>query len=295
VTEQDILQIRSGPLELELAPWLGGSIARFRYLAENEKINIFRDSGGIPQTVLDSASFPLVPFCNRIRDGRFTFRGREVTLAANMPGDPNPLHGQGWLGAWEVEEANDSTAELLFRHDGGEWPWRYEARQSFRLEPESLTIRLGCRNMSDEPMPCGLGQHPYFHCDAETLLDTGVTHAWTIDEDVLPVARVSASGRYDLAGHPVCGRGLDNGFGGWSGTARMRLPGAPFTLEMRSDDASFFQLYSPAAGGIFVAEPVTHANAALNEPEESWTELGLRVLEPGEEMVLTAAWSLIVD
>jgi aldose 1-epimerase len=37
-----------------------------------------------------------------------------------------------------------------------------------------------------------------------------------------------------------------------------------------------------------VAEPVSHANAALNEPEERWEELGLKVLEPGEEMSLNA-------
>ena len=51
-------------------------------------------------------------------------------------------------------------------------------------------------------------------------------------------------------------------------------------------EAHFFQLYSPADGGIFVAEPVTHANAALNAPEAQWPELGMRVLEPGEAMRL---------
>jgi aldose 1-epimerase len=62
---------------------------------------------------------------------------------------------------------------------------------------------------------------------------------------------------------------------------------------MHSADAKFFQLYSPASGGLYVAEPVSHANAALNEPEEKWDELGLRVLEPGEEMSLTTRWSVI--
>ena len=42
----------------------------------------------------------------------------------------------------------------------------------------------------------------------------------------------------------------------------------------------------PPSGGIFVAEPVTHANAALNAPEAEWPELGMRMLEPGEEMRL---------
>jgi aldose 1-epimerase len=56
---------------------------------------------------------------------------------------------------------------------------------------------------------------------------------------------------------------------------------------LSSPDADFFQVYSPASGGLFVAEPVTHANAALNEPEERWPELGLRVLGPGETISLT--------
>jgi aldose 1-epimerase len=56
---------------------------------------------------------------------------------------------------------------------------------------------------------------------------------------------------------------------------------------MSSNDARFFQLYSPKEGGLIVAEPVSHANAALNEPEDAWADLGLRVLEPGEEMSLT--------
>ena len=56
---------------------------------------------------------------------------------------------------------------------------------------------------------------------------------------------------------------------------------------MCSPEAHFFQLYSPSDGHLFVAEPVTHANAALNAPEEEWPELGMRVLQPREEMSLT--------
>jgi aldose 1-epimerase len=32
---------------------------------------------------------------------------------------------------------------------------------------------------------------------------------------------------------------------------------------------------------------VTHANAALNAPEDEWAGLGMRVLAPGERMSLT--------
>jgi aldose 1-epimerase len=238
------------------------------------------------ENVLDAASFPLVPYVNRIRDGRFDFRGREVRLAPNMPGDPSPLHGQGWLGAWQVEETSGSTAALSFHHSAGEWPWDYEARQEFSLDDGGLTLRITCTNTSAEPMPCGLGQHPYFPCGPEARLDTRVTDAWTIDDNVLPVEKVPAEGRYDLRDRLACGQGLDNGWGGWGGSARMTDPEWPYDLEMSSPDAKFFQLYSPASGGIFVAEPVSHANAALNAPEAEWPELGMRVLEPGESMSL---------
>jgi aldose 1-epimerase len=66
----------------------------------------------------------------------------------------------------------------------------------------------------------------------------------------------------------------------------MSDPSWPFEIELSSPQARFFQVYSPASGGIFVAEPVSHANAALNEPEVRWQELGMRVLEPDEEMQL---------
>ncbi|MDB5693645.1 MAG: aldose 1-epimerase [Alphaproteobacteria bacterium] len=287
MTGSRLLTLSSGPFELELVPPLGGSIARFDYRnARGEKIPCLRGVEGKETGILDQACFPLVPFCNRIRGGRFTFRGRDVALRPNLAGDPSPLHGQGWLSPWEVASAGAAAAELVFRHEPGEWPWAYEARQHFALDETGLTVILSCTNISGEPMPCGLGHHPYFPCTPETRLDTDVGCAWTIDEEVLPVAKVSAEGRYDLRDRPVCGQDLDNGFGDWSGHARIATPGLPFRILLSSPDARFFHLYSPLAGAVFAAEPASHANAALNEPEENWPELGLRVLAPGESMSL---------
>jgi aldose 1-epimerase len=203
-----------------------------------------------------------------------------------MAGDPSPLHGQGWLNPWQVEQSDGVSAVLTYRHEAGEWPWAYEARQEFALDESALSIRLTCRNTSNEPMPCGLGQHPYFPCGPETRIGTQVTDVWTIDEHVLPLERIAAEGRYDLSNRLVCGQGLDHGFGGWGGEARMTDPAWPYALRLSSPTAKFFQLYSPETGGIFVAEPVSHANAALNAPEEQWDELGMRVLDAGDAMAL---------
>jgi aldose 1-epimerase len=274
--------LRAGAMRLELNPSAGGSIAALEW----DGRPILRKAMSGSANVLDMAGFPLVPYVNRIRGGSFTFRGREVRIAPNMAGDPSPLHGQGWLNPWQVEEANETTAALRFQHAPGEWPWAYEARQEFALDERRLTLLLTCRNLSQEPMPCGLGQHPYFPCGPETRIDTGVTHVWTIDEHVLPVERIPARGRFDLRRRLVCGQDLDHGFDGWGGLVWMGDPDWPYDLLLSSASAGFLQLYSPKDGGIFVAEPVTHANAALNAPENQWAELGMRVLEPNQELWL---------
>ena len=282
----DLLTLSTDVVELQLSPSIGGAISRFEYVGLNGRMPILRKGHSPLENVLDAPSFPLVPYVNRIRGGSFTFRGRTVTIPANMAGDSSPLHGDGWLNAWDVERADQASASLVYRHRPSEWPWSYEARQEFELAAGVLDLRLTCRNLSDEPMPCGLGQHPYFPCSAKTRLSTQADHAWTIDEKVLPVDRVPAAGRYDLNDRLICGQGLDNGWGGWSGRALISDPEWPFEIELSSPQARFFQVYSPSAGGIFVAEPVSHANAALNAPETDWPALGMRVLEPGEAMEL---------
>src|SRR6059058_4388740 len=157
-----LVQVSAGSLSLSLNPSIGGSICGFDWTDKHRSARILRGCNRNGQNVLEASSFPLVPFVNRIKGGRFTFRGRTVRLQPNMAGDPSPLHGQGWLSAWTVEHASEAAAALSFRHDAGEWPWEYEARQEFALDDGGLSVMLSCRNLSAEAMPCGLGQHPYF-------------------------------------------------------------------------------------------------------------------------------------
>lgn len=273
-------------MRLTLSPLIGGAISAFEWTGERGPRAVLRKCHSPIEKVLDAACFPLVPYVNRIRDGCFSFRGRTIRIEPNMAGDPSPLHGQGWLNPWSVEHSDSKSASLVYHHEPGEWPWAYDATQEFTLDEGGFSVLLTCCNKASEPMPCGLGEHPYFDCGPKTRIDTLVDCAWTVDENVLPVQKVPATGRYDLEHRLVCGQDLDNGFGGWAGNARMSDPDWPYDLSLTSRSAKFFQLYSPLEGGIFVAEPVTHANAALNRPESEWSEWGMRVLQPGESMSL---------
>lgn len=289
------LALNSGLLEVQLLPPVGGCILRFDRVTDGHRQPLLRGAADTVTEVLDAACFPLVPYANRIRGGTFTCDGRTITLQPNMAGDPSPLHGQGWRSAWHVVEASEDHATLSFRHAAGEWPWDYEATQSVRLDPDGVSLELTCRNLSRERMPCGLGFHPYYPCTDATTLDTQVASAWTVDAQVLPVDNVPATGRYDLRQRRICGQGLDNGFDGWSGTAKITWPGEPASLRLSSADARRFQAYSPAQGGLFVAEPVQNANAALNAPQEQWPGLGLTWLEHGQSTSLHARFDVLVQ
>lgn len=276
----DEIALECAGYRLRLAPGIGGSIASLTH----NGTPILRGSDSLASP-LDAGCFPLVPYCNRIRNGQFVFRERRITIAQNMAGDPSPLHGDGWLHPWDIVEQSATHAVLAYDHSAGEWPWAYQARQSFQLSESGLEAEISCTNRSDEAMPCGLGFHPYFPCDAETMIETDVEQVWEVDEIVLPTVTAPATGHYSLAGTSACARGLDNGYGGWGGEMRL-IDGGHKTIRMTSPDAGFFQIYSPAEGGFLAAEPVSHANAALNEPESAWAALGLRVIEPGETMRL---------
>ena len=279
-------------LEAGLKPQVGGALTHFADLSGAAPVDLLRRATPGFDDALDSACFPLVPFCNRVRDGRFTFDGRQVRLQPNLPGQTHPLHGQGWRSPWTVAEAGKAFAELAYSHAPDDWPWAYEARLTVALRERGLDVTLACRNLADTAMPCGLGLHPYYPCDGATVLDTRAERVWTVDDEIMPVEPAPAEGRYGLEQRLVCGQGLDNGYDGWSGRADIRWPGRGRALRLTSE-APRFQLYSPPQGGLFVAEPVTNQNAALNRPQEQWTGLGLWILQPGESCRMQARFQVL--
>src|SRR5438874_2009814 len=97
--EETIVVLRAGTSEAALAPAVGGAVAWYRTDLGARRIDWLRPatveqivSGG-PEAM---ACFPLVPFSNRIRDGRFSFAGRAICLPRNVPGQAHVEHGHGW-------------------------------------------------------------------------------------------------------------------------------------------------------------------------------------------------------
>jgi aldose 1-epimerase len=261
-----LLSLRAGRLAVDLAPSAGGSIVRF--VADG--IDVLRPaSADTPSSGRsnDSSCYPLVPFSNRIANGRLAFGGEIHTLKPNWPGIRHPMHGDGWSAAWRVERSDAGSAELSYEHDGRTgWPFRYRARQTFRLADDALAIGMAIENLEAHAAPAGLGLHPFFVRDADTVLACRTKQVWLADEEVLPTRAVAVPPNWDFAmGSSVeAAAPLDNCFEGWDGRATITWPGRRLRLRLEASDLfRCLVIFVPPGKPFFCVEPVSHANGQV--------------------------------
>jgi aldose 1-epimerase len=277
----DLITLRAGDAAVELAPEAGGSVTRYWI----ERGPVTREwlrptpagalRAGHPEL---AAAFPLVPYSNRIRAGRFSFRGRSVVEPLNRPPERHAIHGHGWQARWQPTEVTAATARLEYRHPAGAWPWAYHATQRFILTPSELTVELGLSNQSTAPMPAGLGWHPYFPRTARVTIAADVRAMWLTDEERMPTERVAPPA-------PPFGRGRDNCFVGWSRRVTIDWPELGARLLMRAEPPlDYLVVFTPARRPFFCVEPVSHVTDAFNLAEAGRSDSGILVLEPGETL-----------
>ncbi len=276
-----LIELRDAFASVAIAPEVGGSLSWFRWTAGDKVIDWLRPADATALVARDPAGmacFPLVPFSNRVRGGRFEFEGQSVQLPATKQ-DPHFEHGHGWRQPWTLVSCEASSATLRYRHEPDQWPWRYEARQEISLSGGTLEVRLSLLNLAQTPMPFGFGFHPFFPADGAPRIETEVAAMWEVDAEVLPVRLLRRVDR----GQPinVAGSNLDNVFSGWSRRAHLVWPDR--RLEIEADaPLDFLVIYTPAGESYFCAEPVSNATDAFNFSPEQWDETGHRVLEAGE-------------
>ena len=256
-----LLSLRDGHLLVEIDPEAGGSVARF---AVHDRDILRPGPNGRGGT--QGACFPLVPYSNRIANGRFEFDGKVVTLPANWPHLRHPMHGDGWSAAWQVVHADSTSASIAYEHDGQSgWPFRYRAVQEFRLRAGRLAVGLRLENREAYDVPGGMGLHPFFVREPDCQLAFRAASVWLADVEVLPISRVGLPPRWDFSrGERPDAVALDNCFDGWDGTATVTWPSRQLKLELRASEIfRHAVVFTPRGRPFFCFEPVSHANGQI--------------------------------
>jgi aldose 1-epimerase len=230
--------------------------------------------------------FPLAPFSNRIRNARINWAGQAIRIHP-LPGQAHALHGHAQRMAWDVLDAGAGHAVLRTRLAAGEegWPWAWSLQQTIRLSPDGgLDIELALTNEDTQPMPAGLGLHPYFTAD--------VVHAiagkdWAHEQELALFPRPNRQTHWQRTD------GTWTSFlSGWTGRADIAWSGGP-GLRLQARGPLDHLVLHCNAGRYLCVEPATHVCDAVNLAAAGIQGTGLRTLEPGG--VLTVGMTLSIQ
>lgn len=193
---------------------------------------------------------PLIPWPNRLADGRYRFDGSDYQVGLTEPEKHNAIHGFLRWRPWQpVEHRGDriTMAATLFPLEG--YPFTLDLRIDYRLDQQGLTVATTATNIGERTAPYGCGQHPYLSpgdglVDSCTLRMEADTRILTDPDRELPTGTEPVAGTpYDFnAGTELGGLEVDHAFTdlhrGADGRAWVRLTGADGrTVELWVDDS----------------------------------------------------------
>ena len=239
----------------------------------------------------------LLPWPNRIRDGRYTFDGRDLQLPLTEVAKGHASHGLTRWESWSVRGRSTDGVELGYRlMSRPGYPWTLDLTASYRLSAGGLAVAVTAVNHGTTPAPYAAGAHPYLTAGTGDLdpweLHLPAATALVTDERLVPTAEV------DVAGTPIDfreprvigGQLLDTAFGGLDrdadGWAEVRLRGDHEVVLRMDGHHRWVQAFTGPPGrrdGLAV-EPMTAPPNAFATGDD------LLRLDPGEP--LTVRWTL---
>jgi aldose 1-epimerase len=270
-----IVTLRKNQLSCEIRPDLGGCLAGV-WLGDTPVLKSTRAAD--LQSVRKSASYPLVPYSNRIARAEFSWSGQHYALLRNFEPEPHAIHGVGWERPWQLTQSNEWRASLSYQHQGdASWPFAFDAEQHITLENNAIDLRLSVTNREAFAVPAGLGWHPYFVKRPGASVQMQTTGRWEMGPDKLPTQLQA----YPGLDQECAALDVDHCFEGWSGQLLLRDP----MLQMRvSSNLRRLVVFTHPGRDSIAIEPVSHVNNALQRVDqlgESPASLGLAVLAGG--------------
>jgi aldose 1-epimerase len=105
---------------------------------------------------------PLIPWPNRLADGRYRFDSTDYQVALTEPDKQNAIHGfLRWQSWGPLERSRDRIVMATTLHPQTGYPFTLDVRIEYRLDASGLTVATTSTNRGEHPCPYGCGQHPY--------------------------------------------------------------------------------------------------------------------------------------
>lgn len=240
----------------------------------------------------------LLPWPNRVEDGRYRFEDRDLQLPLSEPARGHASHGLVRWVAWTVRASAVDAVTLGYRlMSQPGYPWTLDLTASYAVSEAGLDVTVSATNLADRSAPFAAGAHPYLLPGRAPVdswqLDLRAATALTVDDRLIPngSVQVSDTGGDFRGGCAIDGADLDTAYGdldrdpdGW---AEVRVAADDGTVALRMDGHHrWVQVFvgPPGHREILAVEPMTAP------PNAFATGQDLIVLDPGE--TVTVRWGI---
>src|SRR6266404_1691791 len=160
-----VLSIKQGDTSIKLAPNAGANVFSISY----KGTELLKSPKSLKELPGFSFGVPvLYPSPNRVRDGVFTFNGRQYKFTPNNDG--NFLHGLVHSAAWQTEALNlgdtGKMTLILPFEPGGELYKLFPFAHKLKVDIEALDNGVRWtytvdNSKGDKPVPFGFALHPW--------------------------------------------------------------------------------------------------------------------------------------
>lgn len=235
---------------------------QFEVTYRNQRATIVEVGGGIREYDVEGRSvldpYPvdamcdgahgavLVPWPNRLADGRYRFDGIDYQVALTEPDKANAIHGFLRWRSWRASEHTISRVVMTTTlHPMMGYPFSLDVAVAYELGEAGLVVETSATNIGPTSCPYACGQHPYLSpgagvIDACTLELDAMTRILTDDQRQLPTGTEPVAGTpfdFSKARH-LGGQKIDFGFTDLARDSSGRATGArPIPLSENAFDA----------------------------------------------------------
>jgi len=246
----------------------------------------------------------LVPWPNRVADGRWELDGEVQQLDLTEPSKGNASHGLlRWTAYRVVEHHPHAVTQAATVHPQHGWPFQLDVTVRHELVDDGMTVTHTVTNVGSGRAPWALGSHPFLRVGDHDVADLTVTldaaTRYVTDERSIPTGTEPVDGTaYDLRHGPRVGDlDLDTAYRDVAADAEgvrrttVRAPDGSGVELWQDASYPHVQVFTPRTfprdgvlGLALAAEPMTAPANALATGD------GLRWLDEGE--TATAVWGV---
>lgn len=228
----------------------------------------------------------LAPWANRLSEDAYFANGRKFRLNPDLGNvhrdqNRNPIHGLLTVSPdWKVTavEADSDSASVTSRLEFwkhpelmAQFPFAHTIEMTFRLHDGVLEVATTIENLSADPMPVGIGYHPYFQLH-DSSRDQWKVHLAARDHLALSKMVIPTGERHAVEFPdplPLAGQALDDVFGGLvrdaSGRATFSVEGAHEKISViYGPKYTVAVVYAPRGGQFICFEPMSAITDGFN-------------------------------